>query len=130
MKTTISYSEAFKRQVIDELVRGKHTSIHAAQRVYGIAGAMTVQAWAKKYGQEDLLPKRIRIETMKERNELQEARKRIRDLEAAVADAHIDCCLESAFLRVACDRLGDTPEAFKKKHPVRLSDMRGTKGLT
>ena len=49
----------------------------------------------------------MRIETLKERDELKEARQRIRELEAAVADAHIDYCLEKGFLRVACDRLGE-----------------------
>jgi hypothetical protein len=46
----------------------------------------TVWKWVRKYGREDLLPKRVRIETLKERDELAEARKRIRELEAAVAE--------------------------------------------
>ena len=52
-----------------------------------------------KYGREDLLPKCIRVETMEEGDRLKEARKRIKELEAALADAHIDNCLEDAFLR-------------------------------
>lgn len=130
MKTTTSYSEAFKRQVVEEIGRGRHISPQAARKAYGIKGSGTVEQWVKKYGREDLLPKKIRVETMKELDELKEARKRIRKLEAAVADAHIDCCLERAFLRVACDRIGVTPDEFKKKHPMTLSDMRGPKGVT
>ena len=61
---------------------------------------------------------------MKERNELNEARKRIRQLEAAVADAHVDYCLEKAYLHVACERLGVETEGFKKKHAITLSDTR------
>ena len=130
MKVNIIYSEAFKRQVVEEIASGKHLTAHAAQKAYGIKGATTVYKWVRKYGREDLLPKRIRIETMKERDELKEARKRIRILEAAVADAHIDCCLGAAFLKVACDRLGEDPENFKKKHPMTLSELRGTRGVT
>lgn len=130
MRANVRYSEAFKRQVVEEIGHGKHVSPQAAKKAYGINGADTVEKWVRKYGREDLLPKRIRIETMKEADELKEARKRIRKLEAAVADAHIDCCLERAFLRVACDRIGVTPEDFKKKHPMTLSDMRGMKGIT
>ena len=37
-RTTIRYSEAFRRQVVDELERGKHSSIEKARRVYGIHG--------------------------------------------------------------------------------------------
>lgn len=120
----IRYSEAFKRQVVLELERGKHTSIEQARRVYGIGGMRTVYGWARKYGREDLLPKSVRIETLDERDELKEARKRIRELESAVADAHIDYCLEKAYLRVACERMGTDTESFKKKHAMTLSDTR------
>ena len=124
MSESIRYSEAFKRQVVDELERGRHGSLEAARRAYGIRGTVTVSKWVRKYGREDLLPKRVRIETLKEHDELKEARKRIRELEAAVADAHIDHCLEKAYFHVACDRLGEDPDAFKKKHAMTLSDLR------
>ena len=80
--------------------------------------------WVRKYGHEDLLPKRVRVETLKERDELQEARKRIRELEAAVADAHMDQCLEKAYLHVACERMGVDPDDFKKKNAMTLSELR------
>ena len=52
---------------------------------------------------------------MKERDELKESRKRIRALEAALADAHMDRCLGDAFLEIACEKLKTTPEEFLKK---------------
>lgn len=128
MKTVIRYSEAFKKQVVDEIDRGKFTSPYAVQKAYGIRGQMTVTKWIRKYGREDLLPKRIRIETMEEIDQLKMARKRIRELEAALADAHIDYCLEQAFLEIACERIGEEPEGFKKKHERTLSDARRKKG--
>ena len=124
MRKALQYSEAFKRQVVDEISRGKFTSCYAAQRAYGIMGSSTVPRWVKKYGREDLLPKRIRIETLKEIDQLKEARKRIRTLEAALADAHIDNCLEHAFLEIACDRMGTELSDFKKKNELTLSDVR------
>lgn len=131
MKTGTRYSEAFKRQVVDELDRGKHDTIEAAKRAYGINGQCTVLGWVRKYGDESLLPKRVRIETLKEQDELKEARKRIRELEAAVADAHIECCLEKAYVHVACERMGVDPEEFKKKNAMTLSKLRKSslKGL-
>lgn len=122
--TVNQYSEAFKRQVVKELEQGKHVSLWAARRAYGIGGATTVTGWVRKYGSKELLPKRVRIETLKERDKLREARKRIRELEAAVADAHIDYCLEKGFLQVACERLGEDLDSFKKKHAMTLSDTR------
>jgi len=124
VRTVKRYSEAFKRQVVGELERGKHDSIDGARRANSIGGSITVANWVRKYGREDLLPKRVRIETLQERDELKEARKRIRELEAAVADAHIDYCLEKGFLQAACERLGVDMESFKKKHAMTLSDTR------
>jgi transposase-like protein len=120
-----TYSEAFKRQVVEEISCGKFASINHAARSYGILGSETVYVWVSKYGRQDLLPKRIRIESMKERNELKESRKRIRALEAALADAHMDRCLEHAFLEIACEKLNTTPEELKKKSGLRLSDALG-----
>ena len=80
MEPLIRYSEAFKRQVVGELERGKYGTVEAVRRAYGIGGASTVSRWVRKYAREDLLPKRVRIETLKERDELKEARQRIREL--------------------------------------------------
>ncbi len=125
MKTeTIRYSEAFKRQVVGELERGKFRSISEASRAYNVRGAETIQKWIRRYGNENILPKKVKIETMKERDELKEAKKRIRELEAALADAHIDHALSDAYVQIACERMGEDPETFKKKHGITLSDLR------
>ena len=124
MNTSIRYSEAFKKQVVDELAQGKFSSPYKAQQAYGIRGNATVTKWIRKYGREDLLPKRIRIETMEEIDQLKEARKRVKELEAALADAHIDQCLEHAFLEIACERMEVEMDDFKKKNGLTLSDVR------
>ncbi len=124
MKAWIRYSEAFKRRVVEELESGRHRSIEAARRTYGIGGSMTVPRWVRRYGHDEFFPKRVRIETLKERDELKDARQRIRELEAAIADAHVDYCLEKGFLQVACDRLGEDLDDFKKKNDMTLSATR------
>jgi hypothetical protein len=62
-----------------------------------------------------MLPKRIKVETMDEIDEMKAARTRIRELEAALADAHRDYCLERAFFEIACQKLGTTTEELKKR---------------
>lgn len=121
---TIRYSEAFKRQVVDELEKGKFSSFGEARRAYDIRGLDTLQRWVRQYGNEKILPKKVKIETMKERDELKEARKRIRELEAALADAHIDHALSDAYVQIACERMGEDPDSFKKKHGITLSSLR------
>lgn len=128
MKTEIRYSEAFKQQVVDEIASGKFSSFERARKAYGIRGSTTIAKWVKKYGREELLPKRVRIETMKEVDELKAARKRIRELEAALADAHIDQCLEHSFLEIACERMDMDVDDFKKKNALALSDVRRKQG--
>jgi transposase-like protein len=120
----LRYSEAFKRQVVSEIEAGKLATIGEANRVYGIRGAKTVSQWIRKYGSEGTLPKKVKIETLKERDELKDARKRIRQLEAALADAHIDCSLGDSYLKIACERLGTEVSDFKKKNAITLSELR------
>jgi transposase-like protein len=120
----VSYSEAFKMQVVEEINRGKFVSILQAQKTYGICGGATIQNWIKKYGRVELLPKRVRVETMTEIDELKEAKKRIRDLEKALADSHMDYCLERAFLEIACEEMGTSREELKKNNAIRLADVR------
>ena len=130
MKTVKRYSEAFKSQVVDEISRGKFASISAASKAYGITGSKTVVCWVKKYGRDDLLPRRIRIEKMNEINQLKVAKKRNRDLEVALADAQIDNCLEHAFLQIACERMGISLADFKKKNALTLSDVRKMRDIS
>lgn len=127
--TSIRYSEAFKRQVVEQIDRGKYHTAEEARRAYGIRGTMTVGRWIRAYGRAELQVKRVRIETMQEIDEMKAARKRIRELEGALADAHMDCLLEHAFLEIACERMDTTPEDFKKKHALTLSDVRKTRGV-
>jgi hypothetical protein len=66
---------------------------------------------------------------MNEIDELKAARSRIGELEAALANAHMDYCLESAFLDIACQRLGMITEELKKKNVITLAEGRKTRGI-
>jgi transposase-like protein len=121
MRPTIRYSEAFKLQVLREIEEGKFATKTAAARAYGIRGQGTIEYWAGKYGKRHLLGKVIRVEKPKERSELKELRKRVRDLEKGLADAHLDLKLEQAYTRIACGTAGiEDVDDFKKKHAGKL----------
>lgn len=121
-KETIRYSEAFKHQVISELESGKFSSPFAATRAYGIRGRATVAAWLRKYGRSDLMSRRMTITTMAEEDEKKALQKRVRDLEKALADTHMKELLGEAYLEIACKRLGEPVEEFKKKAAMRGSE--------
>lgn len=121
MKSVIRYSEAFKLQVLRELEEGKFANRTSAAKAYGIRGLATIEYWARKYGKMHLLGKVVRVETPKEINEAKELRKRVRELEKALADAHIDSRLDAAYLRIACRAAGiEDVDDFKKKHAGKL----------
>ncbi len=113
-KPGIRYSQSFKMTVVRELEQGE-MPFDRLRRKYGIGGSTTLQKWARKYGKGDL-GKIIRVEKPEEINERDQMKKRIKALEKALADAHIDLAIERATIRVACERAGikDIAE-FKKK---------------
>lgn len=121
MRDVVRYSEAFKLQVLREVECGKFANGAAAARAYGIGGSAMVKYWARKYGKMHLLGKVVRVETPKEVSEVQELRKRIRQLEKALVDAEIDRRLEKAYVEIACEAAGiKDVEEFKKKHAGKV----------
>lgn len=122
-RETIRYSEAFKLQVISELEAGKFKGPDAAARAYGIRGSKTVGGWLRKYGRSDLMPRRVTITTMAEQDETKALKKRVRDLEKALADTHMKELLGEAYLEMACRRLGLDVEEFKKKAAMKRSEQ-------
>jgi transposase len=116
-KAVVRYSEAFKIQVVRELEEGRFESVLAAQRAYGVKGAQTVANWMRRLGKDHLLGKVVRVMKADERTELQELRKRVRQLERLVADKELDLRIEQAYVKLACGVAGvDDVGEFKKKH--------------
>ena len=121
-RESIRYSEAFKLQVIQEIEGGKFRGPNAAARAYGIKGGRTIYNWLRKYGREDSMPRKVTITTMSEQDETKELKKRVRELEKALADAYMKELLGQSFLKIACERLGTPVEEFKKKVVTRPSE--------
>ena len=116
-KRSIRYSEAFKLQVVRDLEQGRYENATAAGQAYGVTGRGTVARWVRLYGKDHLLGKLVRVMKADEEAEVKMLRKRVRDLERALADAHLDLKLEAAYVKLACQAAGveDVAE-FKKKH--------------
>jgi transposase-like protein len=115
MGEAIRYSEAFKLRLADDIASGKYKSLDEARRRNGIRGGSTLKGWIKRYGREDMLPERVKAETVNEIDELRAARRRMREPEAALSDARTDCCLDRAFSDIACERLGVSRDDLKKR---------------
>ncbi len=113
-RPAITYSLAFKMAVVKELEESD-LSFVAMRRKYDIKGSSTLQKWARKYGQGEL-GRIIRVEKPKEVDQRAEMKQRIKALEAALADAHLDLLIERSCTKLACRQAGieDVAE-FKKK---------------
>ncbi|MDR3357102.1 MAG: hypothetical protein LBO04_07980 [Spirochaetaceae bacterium] len=109
MSGVVRYSGAFKLRLVDDAAAGKYQNLDEARHMNGIRGGSTLSKRVKKYGREDIPPKRVKAGTMNEIDELKAARKRIREPGAALAGAHMGYCLESAFPGIARGRAGRRP---------------------
>ena|SRR5882672_12808152 len=118
----IRYSKGFKMQLVREVEAGKG-SAGAVQRKYNIKGSQTVLRWVRQYG-SGRYGKVIRVEQADEVNETTRLRSQLRQAKEALADAHMELALEKAFLAVACEQMGQTAEAFKKKQAGRRRTSR------
>jgi len=124
----IRYSKGFKMQLVREVESGQGSAC-GVQRKYNIKGTHTVMRWVRQYG-SGRYGKIIRVEQADEVNELARLRGQLRQAKEALADAHMELALEKAFLNVACEQMGQSAEAFKKKHAGgrRTSRSRRTPG--
>jgi transposase len=117
----VRYSEAFKLQVVAELESGVFEDIASARERYDIRGGSTVQGWLKKYGRDHLRQRIIRVESPKDRDQMKGLKKRIRDLEKALADTQVNAVLSEAYYHIVCEEHGiKDPDGFKKKLDTRL----------
>jgi transposase len=116
-KAVMRYSEAFKLQVVRQLEQGHFENPWEAGQAYGVKGTHTVSNWVRRFGKDHLLGKLVRVMRADEQSEVKALRKRVRELQAALADAHLDMKIEAAYVKLACEAAGiqDVAE-FKKKH--------------
>lgn len=122
MKEVIKYSESFKQKVVTEIANGKFSSNQEAGMAYGIKGATTIRRWVKKYGRDDLLPRVIRVESETDRNEVEDLKRKIKELEKTVTELAVSEVMHKAYFDIVCDQNGITdPEAMKKKVAAKLS---------
>ena len=122
----VRYSEAFKQQLVEELEAGRFGSPYEASQASGVDQG-SVKRWAKQYGKGHLIRKVVRVSKPSEPGEINRLKERVRQLETALADVHMDRALDNAFFNILCERTKTDPDTFKKKHGGTASIWRGTK---
>lgn len=102
---TMRYSNAFKLKVVSEIENGK-LIIADAKRIYGIKGADTIQKWMRKLGKLHLLNKIVRVEMQDEVSRIKELEKQKKELESALAQAHLKILAYESLIEASEKKLG------------------------
>jgi transposase len=115
------YSQCFKKQVVEEIESGRFSSVTAASLHHGIAGSTTVRSWVRRLGKNHLLARVVRVEQVGEADRLVELRRQVERLEKALGQTQAESLLNAEYLKLACERMGEEVEAFKKKSDGKRS---------
>ena len=118
----IRYSRAFKVKMVRE-AEEEGNNPHRVGRKYRI-GRSTVMRWARQYG-SGKHGKVIRVERADEVDETARLRRELRKVKEALADAHVALAVEKAYVELACEQMGQSPEAWRKKQDGRPRNERG-----
>ena len=114
-RVILRYSQAFKRQVVAEIESGRFRSMQDAGDHHGIKGATTIRDWVRRFGKSEILTKVVRVEQIGEVDQLLVLRRQIQRLETALGQTQAQSLLNEQYLKLACERMGEEVEAFKKK---------------
>jgi transposase len=101
-----TYSIAFKQKVVNEIEPGKIGSAYEAQRLYDIRGNRTIYDWVRKLGKNELIGKVVRVETKDEKDKIRQLEQEKRQLEKALAQAHIKVVALESLIEVAEEHYG------------------------
>jgi transposase-like protein len=120
-KITKVYSLAFKQKVISEVEEGKLTK-EGARKLYDIRGGSVINGWIKKFGKLHLLNKVVRIELKDELSRLKQLEKEKKDLESALAQAHLKLIVYESIISVSEEELGiDLKKNLKSGSLIEVS---------
>lgn len=85
-KTLIRYSISFKQKVVKE-IEAEGLNISEVARRYDIKGGQTIQNWIRRFGQNHLLSKIVRVEMKGEKDRVKELEGELKRVKLALADA-------------------------------------------
>lgn len=108
------YSQAFKQQVVREYEAG--ASNYSLRQKYGIGAHHTVERWVKQYGRSGYRSELVVIQTLEDQLEVKAMKKRMAELESALAESTLENRMLKTTIEVASQALEiDLKKNFGKK---------------
>lgn len=112
----IRYSRSFKINLVREAEAEGNVPYQVSLK-YRVSPT-TVMRWVREYG-SGKIGKVIRVQNPGEVDELSRLRRELRTVKEALADAHVALAVEKAYVELACEQLGQSEEAWRKKQDGR-----------
>ena len=112
----IRYSRGFKVKLVRE-AEEEGNYPHQVSRKYRV-GPTSMMRWIRQYG-NGKHGKVIRVEKADEVNEAAQLRRELRTVKEALADAHVALAVEKAYVDLACEQMGQSPDGWRKKQDGR-----------
>lgn len=107
------YSQAFKQQVVREYESG--SSINTLRQKYGIGGHHTLKQWIKQYSRAGYRGGMVVIQSVEDQENVKAMKRRIAELESALAESVLENRMLQSTLTVASSALGmDLKKNFGK----------------
>jgi transposase-like protein len=107
---------------------GRFHSFQEASAHHGIKGAVTVREWVRRFGKGHLLTKVVRVEQIGEADLILALRRQVAHLEKSLGQTQAQSLLNEAYLKLACEQMGEDPEVFKKKSDGKQSMPAAVRG--
>lgn len=111
------YSMAFKQKVISDIESGKY-SLQQASKIYSISD-QSLYNWLRDFGKNHLIGKTVRIEMRGETDRLKQLEKDKKELESALAQAHLKIITLESLIEVA--------EEHQQKDLKKNTGLKGSK---
>jgi len=112
----IRYSRSFKINLVREAEAEGNVPYQVSLK-YRVSPT-TVMRWVREYG-SGKIGKVIRVQNPGEVDELSRLRRELRTVKEALADAHVALAVEKAYVELACEQMGQSEEAWRKKQDGR-----------
>lgn len=107
------YSEAFKRQVVQEYEQG--ASATELRLKYDIRGNSTLQRWIQRYGRKPYREGAVYVQTAADRQRLHQLEERLSSLQKLVAELTLENRMLRASLEVQEGKRGVETKAKKRE---------------
>jgi transposase len=125
-RTIRRYSEAFKQKVLLDITEGRLTKKGASTK-YDV-NQSTIFSWIKKYGRFDLYNPTIEIKMPKEKNQVKELQKEVKELKEALVQMQLKNLKSECDLEAAMEVFGFTAADLEKKSAASHSTKQSKKG--